>query len=162
MRRARRPVTVPPRVTPAYLLDALCGRAYAPSILPRSESTYETPDRTVPRVGAHLLAGRTGEGRPQRRPLSAGSHKAKANSDKPRKNRCGTCPRDSHGRTKRSPETRREFMRQTGYAHGRKGYVIDHIKPRVRRCRLAFQHAMADHRGGEGERQDGSAMPLTA
>ncbi|HEY1871493.1 MAG TPA: HNH endonuclease signature motif containing protein [Chitinophagaceae bacterium] len=38
-------------------------------------------------------------------------------------------PRDSHGRIKRSSSARREFMKQTGYPHGRPGYVIDHIKP---------------------------------
>lgn len=37
--------------------------------------------------------------------------------------------RDSHGRIKRSESARRDFMRRTGYPHGRKGYVIDHVKP---------------------------------
>ena len=37
--------------------------------------------------------------------------------------------RDSHGRIKRSEEAKREFMRQTGYPHGRPGYVVDHITP---------------------------------
>ena len=37
--------------------------------------------------------------------------------------------RDRHGRIKRSTEAKREFMRQTGYPHRRKGYVVDHIKP---------------------------------
>jgi hypothetical protein len=37
--------------------------------------------------------------------------------------------RDSHGRIKRSASARREFMQETGYAHGRPGYVIDHIVP---------------------------------
>ena len=35
--------------------------------------------------------------------------------------------RDSHGHIKRSEKARKEFMKQTGYPHGRKGYVIDHI-----------------------------------
>jgi hypothetical protein len=38
-------------------------------------------------------------------------------------------PRDSHGRIKRSESARHTFMKQTGYPHGRKGYVIDHIIP---------------------------------
>jgi len=42
---------------------------------------------------------------------------------------CASCPRDSHGRILRSPEARHEFMRRSGYPHGRKGYVIDHIVP---------------------------------
>lgn len=37
--------------------------------------------------------------------------------------------RDSHGRIVRSEAARREFMRETGYPHGRRGYVIDHVVP---------------------------------
>jgi len=37
--------------------------------------------------------------------------------------------RDSHGKIKRSSSARYEFMKQTGYPHGRPGYVIDHIIP---------------------------------
>ena len=38
-------------------------------------------------------------------------------------------PRDRRGRIKRNPSARAIFMKQTGYPHGRPGYVIDHIKP---------------------------------
>src|SRR3977135_2197134 len=31
-----------------------------------------------------------------------------------------------HGRIKRSAKAKDDFMRQTGYPHGRKGYVVDH------------------------------------
>jgi hypothetical protein len=44
-------------------------------------------------------------------------------------NYCSSCARDSHGRIARSPEVREQFMRETGYPHGRPGYVIDHVKP---------------------------------
>lgn len=37
--------------------------------------------------------------------------------------------RDSHGHIARSSKAREQFMKQTGYPHGRPGYVIDHIKP---------------------------------
>ncbi len=37
--------------------------------------------------------------------------------------------RDAHGRIKRSEAAKHEFMRMTGYAHGRPGYVVDHIIP---------------------------------
>jgi hypothetical protein len=37
--------------------------------------------------------------------------------------------RDSHGKIKRSEAAKRQFMKQTGYPHGRPGYVIDHIIP---------------------------------
>ena len=38
-------------------------------------------------------------------------------------------PRNAHGKIKRSESARRDFMKQTGYPHGRPGYVIDHIRP---------------------------------
>jgi len=37
--------------------------------------------------------------------------------------------RDGNGRIKRSGAARADFMRQTGYPKGRKGYVVDHIIP---------------------------------
>ena len=37
--------------------------------------------------------------------------------------------RDSHGHIARSSKAKEEFMKQTGYPHGRPGYVIDHVKP---------------------------------
>src|ERR1041385_3921058 len=37
--------------------------------------------------------------------------------------------RDSHGRIARSSSARQEFMTQTGYSHGRPGYVVDHVIP---------------------------------
>jgi hypothetical protein len=37
--------------------------------------------------------------------------------------------RDKNGRIKRSASARNEFMKQTGYPKGRKGYVVDHIVP---------------------------------
>ena len=38
-------------------------------------------------------------------------------------------PRDAHGRIKRSESAKNDFKRQTGYPHGRPGYVIDHVIP---------------------------------
>ena len=35
----------------------------------------------------------------------------------------------THGRTKRSAAAKHQFMTQTGYPHGRKGYVVDHKIP---------------------------------
>ncbi|SPE30096.1 conserved exported hypothetical protein [Candidatus Sulfotelmatomonas gaucii] len=37
--------------------------------------------------------------------------------------------RHTHGRIKRSRAAKDSFMRQTGYPHGRKGYVVDHKIP---------------------------------
>jgi hypothetical protein len=38
-------------------------------------------------------------------------------------------PRDKHGRIKRSSEEKKKFERESGYPHGRRGYVVDHIIP---------------------------------
>src|SRR5262249_6109685 len=38
-------------------------------------------------------------------------------------------PRSSNGRIKRSPAAKQAFEKQTGYPHGRPGYVVDHIVP---------------------------------
>jgi hypothetical protein len=40
--------------------------------------------------------------------------------------------RDSHGRIERSEAAKHEFMKMTGYPHGRPGYVVDHIIPLAR------------------------------
>ena len=40
-----------------------------------------------------------------------------------------TSSRDSRGRIKRSAAAKEEFERETGYPHGRPGYVVDHINP---------------------------------
>jgi hypothetical protein len=37
--------------------------------------------------------------------------------------------RDSHGKIQRSESSKHDFMKQSGYPKGRKGYVVDHIKP---------------------------------
>jgi hypothetical protein len=38
-------------------------------------------------------------------------------------------PRNSNGRIHRSQTARRDFEAQTGFPHGRPGYVIDHVIP---------------------------------
>ena len=37
--------------------------------------------------------------------------------------------RASNGKIKRSAAARQEFMKQTGYPKGRKGFVVDHVVP---------------------------------
>src|SRR3954471_10777048 len=37
--------------------------------------------------------------------------------------------RDSRGRIARSSHAKHEFMKETGYSHGRPGYVVDHVVP---------------------------------
>ena len=47
----------------------------------------------------------------------------------PRSNYSQGVKRDSHGRIKRSSAAKKEFMKETGYPHGRPGYVVDHVVP---------------------------------
>ncbi len=37
--------------------------------------------------------------------------------------------RDGHGRIERSSAAKHQFMKETGYPHGRPGYVVDHVVP---------------------------------
>ncbi|HWW86286.1 MAG TPA: HNH endonuclease signature motif containing protein [Vicinamibacterales bacterium] len=43
--------------------------------------------------------------------------------------RANAQPRDAKGRFIRSAEAKRAFETQSGYPHGRPGYVVDHVKP---------------------------------
>jgi len=40
-----------------------------------------------------------------------------------------SAPRGPNGKIKRSTAAKKEFERESGYPHGRKGYVVDHIVP---------------------------------
>ena len=46
-----------------------------------------------------------------------------------KKSSTATVGRDSKGHIKRSEQAKHDFMRQTGYPHGRLGYVVDHVVP---------------------------------
>lgn len=65
----------------------------------------------------------------RRSPFSAQSGRQMHLSTKHRSSYSVTAPRDAYGRIKRSESARTAFKRQTGYPHGRPGYVIDHIIP---------------------------------
>jgi hypothetical protein len=67
----------------------------------------------------------------------SGAHQAKSaksnskaeKKGKAEKKQKADVARDEKGRIQRSDAARHAFARQTGYPHGRPGYVIDHIKP---------------------------------
>jgi hypothetical protein len=40
---------------------------------------------------------------------------------------CASCARGNQGRIARSGAVKEGFMAETGYAHGRPGYVVDHV-----------------------------------
>jgi hypothetical protein len=83
---------------------------------------------TVTAILALLLLSPAGFARRTSAPHNLSSH-SHSRSVHTRSHSRVHAPRHSHGRIKRSAEAKREFMRQTGYPHGRKGYVVDHIKP---------------------------------
>jgi hypothetical protein len=53
----------------------------------------------------------------------------KAAKQKATKTARTSAPRNAKGQIQRSAAARHAFARQTGYPHGRPGYVIDHIVP---------------------------------
>jgi len=61
------------------------------------------------------------------------SHSSRSSSTKTTKasvpKKSSVAKRNSNGKIKRSASARADFMKQTGYPKGRKGYVVDHIVP---------------------------------
>jgi hypothetical protein len=63
---------------------------------------------------------------------ASGGHSRKSYSSTikhQRSTRAQGVARDSNGKIKRSAATKKEFMKETGYPHGRPGYVVDHVVP---------------------------------
>jgi hypothetical protein len=58
-------------------------------------------------------------------------------------------------RIHRNREAKMRFEHMTGYPHGRKGYVVDHVIPLACGGADDQQHAMADDGGCQGEGQVG-------
>ena len=55
--------------------------------------------------------------------------KTHASSSKTGHHKSPSAKRDSHGKIARSEAAKHEFEVQSGYPHGRPGYVVDHITP---------------------------------
>ena len=94
----------------------------------RKDGTYVQPyDRGRPSDGSNstVLPGSSGRNPTVVVPGSDG--KAAASSGIYLTSAPGA--RGSDGRLVRSEAAKREFMRDTGYPHGRPGYVVDHITP---------------------------------
>ena len=60
---------------------------------------------------------------------SSSSPKSSSSKSNRTRSKSTVAVRNGNGRIKRSASAKREFMKQTGYSHGRKGYVVDHIVP---------------------------------
>jgi hypothetical protein len=115
-----------------------CGLVSAPPALAKgARSSGGHHSSSAHSSGSHKAkSGSTATTKSARRPkrvhvaahaTTGGTHVRAHTRAAPR--RCAACPRDRHGRILRSPEARREFMRRSGYPHGRNGYVIDHRVP---------------------------------
>jgi hypothetical protein len=66
-------------------------------------------------------SGKTSHAKAQKHP--------KAAKEKAAQTARTSAPREAKGKIQRSAAARHAFARQTGYPHGRPGYVIDHIVP---------------------------------
>jgi hypothetical protein len=110
-------------------LVAICGLVSAPPVLAKSGRSSSGSHKS--KAGATAKKEKSDESKPKvhvkEHTTKDGTHVKAHDRAAPRG--CASCPRDSHGRILRSPEARHEFMRRSGYPHGRKGYVIDHIVP---------------------------------
>lgn len=62
---------------------------------------------------------------------SPGSHSRKSNSTTKQQRAPSDhgVAHDSGGKIKRSSAEKKEYMKETGYPHGRPGYVVDHVVP---------------------------------
>ena len=60
---------------------------------------------------------------------SGGGHHSSGCHSRASKRSSSSASLNKHGRIKRSAKAKDDFMRQTGYPHGRKGYVVDHKVP---------------------------------
>ena len=76
------------------------------------------PKASAPSVGHH-----------DSKPKPESPSKSQVTSTKPPASKCTSCPRDAHGKIQRSEVAKHDFMKQSGYPHGRHGYVVDHITP---------------------------------
>src|SRR5262245_46548535 len=83
------------------------------------ESARKTPKTT------HAKTSKPKSTKPKAAKKTTASKPKRQSSTKP----AVAVARDDKGRIQRSAAARHAFARQTGYPHGRPGYVIDHIIP---------------------------------
>ncbi len=115
----------------SYSSRSYSSRSYrAPrSSRPVAVRSYRRSSGTVVRAHTRSYPG-TARPRVMRarvsRPRVSTARAYRAPTPRVRASLAGTSGRDARGRIRRSESAKRTFMRQTGYPHGRPGYVIDH------------------------------------
>ena len=92
----------------------------------RKKSSSKSSSGTGKRIRVKESKRKDGVRKPKKNSSSTSSPKV-SSSGVPRKSTVAA--RDSNGRIKRSAEAKKDFMKQTGYPKGRKGYVVDHTVP---------------------------------
>jgi hypothetical protein len=95
-----------------------------------SKSSKASADKTVHVNGYYRKDGTYVRGY-DRRPPGSKSDGTDAGTSLQKMPAPGALPttRNSNGTIKRSAAAKEQFERETGYPHGRPGYVVDHIKP---------------------------------
>ena len=108
-----------------YKKDGTPDRRYKENKSVYSEPAYNAPSYS----GSHLKK----DGTPDKRYKENRSDYSEPSYSYPRsrsvRSSYASGGRDKRGRIKRSSAAKHEFMKQTGYPHGRPGYVVDHIIP---------------------------------
>lgn len=79
--------------------------------------------------GSGHTAGRARAPQRERTRRVAGSSRRPGATASSRKSRASGATRTSRGRIARSGREKQAFKQQTGYPGGRKGYVVDHVRP---------------------------------
>jgi len=122
----------------AVVLSLSSALAYPANSAPQSpsssssKSSKASSDKAVHVKGYYRKDGTYVSGYDRRPPGSKSAGETDADTSLQKIPAPGSMPstsRDSRGRIKRSAAAKDKFERETGYPHGRPGYVIDHIKP---------------------------------
>ena len=88
---------------------------------------FTVPLELPAQKGGHASSARSSSRSTSTRSTTAKSSAKKSTSSVPKKSTIAQ--RASNGKIKRGAAARQEFMKQTGYPKGRKGYVVDHVVP---------------------------------
>jgi hypothetical protein len=95
----------------------------------KSKSSKASSDKTVHVNGYYRKDGKYVSGYDRRPPGSKSSGASDAGTSIQKMPAPGALPTTPNGSIKRSEAAKGAFERQSGYPHGRPGYVVDHIKP---------------------------------
>lgn len=117
-------------VLAAILTAGLAAPVVAKGSSSRTSSSHVTTSRSHPSAPkTHGTTSRTRSTSSKTKAPKTTKTTTHTSTTRSRKSQEAVVGRDSKGRISRSEEAKRTFERQSGYPNGRKGYVIDHIKP---------------------------------